>query len=81
MAVTAKSTESPAEQKFGYQFGIEGLMTLKQAAAHLSVSRTTLFDLVDKGRIRVGRSPGEAQQRRYRFCKRSILDYCKSLET
>lgn len=82
MAATkpAQPKLSGADAKYGYAFGVEGLMSLQAAMDHLDIGRTALMRLVTKGTIRAGRGEGDAKQRRYRVCRRSVLDYCKTLE-
>lgn len=76
----AAETKSKSERTWGYRFGVDGLMTFQEVMKHLAIGRTAVFELIEKQEIRKGRPKGESQQRRYRICKRSVLDYCASLE-
>lgn len=74
MAV-AKSKTSPAEDAYGYPFGVDGVVGVDTASALLDCHRTTLYRLSRQGHIRRGKL-----NRRARFCRRSITDYLRSLE-
>ena len=73
--VTASETMSPAERKFGYPFGVDGVIGRKQAEQLLACHTATLYRLCQKGIVRRGRLGGRA-----RFCRRSITEYLRSIE-
>ena len=66
---------SLADERFGYRFGCDGLMTVGEAARFLGMSRWTLARRIDEGRIRRGRDG-----RRVVICRRSVADYVAGLE-
>ena len=68
---------SAADEQWGYKFGVDGLMSSKEACHYLGdVSRQTLHRYWSKGFIRKGNQPGRAK-----FCRRSILNYAQSIES
>jgi len=70
---------SLADLKWGFEFGIEGVMTTKDVCGFLSTNRTTLSRLVDEGRLRKGKR-GENIKSRSVYCRRSVREYVRSLE-
>lgn len=72
---TAKTGVSPAEQRWGFPFGVDGLMTTAEACELLKVSRYVVYRAVNRGDIR---RSGEGKG--MRLCKRSVQVYLRSLE-
>ena len=75
MSITTEDDISPAERKFGYPFGVDGVVGRKQAEHLLACHTATLYRLCKRGMIRRGRLGSRA-----RFCRRSIGDYLRTLE-
>ena len=73
---TTKTGTSPADQRWGFQFGVDGLMTTPEACEFLKVSRYVIYALVKAGSIRRG-----GQRKGMRLCKRSVQAYARTLET
>lgn len=73
----AEKQMSPADQKWGYRFGADGLMSLKETREFLSMSDDTIARLADAGKIRRGKN-GENGWSMY--CRRSVTEYASSLE-
>jgi hypothetical protein len=72
---TEPETESPATKNWGYEFGVDGLWNLEQVSEHLGgMGRSTIERLVDKGKLRRGK------QGRVYFCRRSVIEFAKSIE-
>lgn len=66
----------PADEQWGYPFGVDGLVTITQAAEFLQVHRTTIYRLRNDGKLRHGRYQGSA-----RICRRSLLMFANSVES
>ena len=79
MSATTKKPNSPAEQKYGYAFGCDGLMTYSEACQFLAVSLRKLYELIDEERIRKGKLTS-SKQGSVRLCRRSVVLYAASLE-
>lgn len=73
--IAEKSKTGPADLKWGYPFGVDGVVGSEAAAALLDCHRTTLYTLCNDGKIRRGKLNNRAK-----FCRRSITDYLRSLE-
>lgn len=73
---TAKTRTSPADQRWGFSFGVDGFMTTAEACVFLKVTRWVIYDLVKRGDIRRG-----GRTKGMRLCKRSVHVYARSLET
>lgn len=72
--------ESPANKKFGYVFGCDGVVDYKGASRLLGVSsRDTIRGMADRGLIRKGQHTGKSNAKAA-FCRRSILEYLASIE-
>lgn len=79
MLKAAKPQEilSAADEQWGYEFGVDGLMSSAEAQKELGdISRQTLRRYWERGFIRKGRQPG-----RNKFCRRSVVNYAKSIES
>jgi hypothetical protein len=77
---TAKLAEpmfgNAADEQWGYEFGIDGIMSLDKASEWLgSASRSTLDRLTTDRLIRKGERRGSVV-----FCTRSVKNYAKSIE-
>ncbi len=71
-----KVLERPADRRFGYRFGCDGVIGLEEALKMLgNPSRTTIDRRCDELKIRKGRDG-----QRVVFCIRSINEYIASLE-
>lgn len=67
---------SPDDQHWGYEFGVEGLMSLKAVRDFLSKSDDTIDRLVKARRLR-RRKDGDHGWGM--FCRRSVTEYIRSL--
>lgn len=78
----ATGTANPTEAKWGYKFGVDGLVDIAQAAVQLGgVHRRTVVRWARDGLIRIGEVGRAGKQRgRLKVCKRSLSDYIKSCE-
>ncbi len=76
MARATDTTTRPANREYGYQFGCDGVMTVPQAMAFLSCSRSAVYRLIKDGKIRRGKLGPAA-----RICRRSIAQYLDTIET
>lgn len=77
MPLTVVNTsETESDRKWGYRFGVEGIVSLEEAAAMLAgCSTRTVERRIEQGLIRPGKHGG-----RLVICKQSLLDYIASLE-
>lgn len=74
--VDAMSTTA-VERKWGFAFGVDGLMNLEEARQHLgNMSRKTVDRLAEACHIRRGKVGA-----RVVFCRRSVVEYVKTVET
>lgn len=73
--VAANEKTSPAEEAYGYPFGVDGVVNKTTAQELLACHHATLYRLCKKGLIRRGRLGGRA-----RFCRRSITNYLRTIE-
>lgn len=73
--IAAKSQNGPADDAYGYTFGVDGVVSRETAQQLLDCHHATLYRLCKKGLIRRGRLG-----KRARFCRRSITEYMRSLE-
>lgn len=76
------ATANPTETKWGYRFGVDGLVDIAEAALQLGgVHRRTVERMAKDGLIRIGEVGRANKQRgRLKVCKRSLSDYIKSCE-
>jgi hypothetical protein len=75
MSLTIVNTnQNEAEQKYGYRFGCEGLVTLDEAAAKLRKSVRSVYRLIEAGELRYG-GKGKTV-----ICQRSLMDYIAGTE-
>ena len=75
MTIAIAKIESAADKKWGWSFGCDGLMSFEQAQEYLGgMSRSSIDRHAEAGRIRKGRSG------KIYFCKRSVIEFAKSLE-
>lgn len=71
----------PANTKYGYRFGCDGVVDINKAMEMLGVkSKTTVNKYAEEKRFRSGKHEG-ADCSKGVYCRRSILDYLDSLET
>lgn len=68
-------TEINADSEHGYAFGVDGLLSVSEAAEALKVSTRTVFSLLQSGHLRRGKIV-----RRTVVCRRSLQKYIQSLE-
>jgi hypothetical protein len=67
---------TPADRKWGYRFGVDGIVTAKKAQEMLgNLSRSVLDKRAVSGVIRRGKEGGRTV-----FCTRSIREYLHNLE-
>ncbi len=79
MIATAVADElvTPADRRFGYRFGCEGVLTISQVIDALGgVSRATVYRRIDEGLLRKGKD-----KRRAVICRRSLREYLSGLES
>lgn len=74
---TKEQTPNEADEKFGYVFGVDGLLDAEATKTFLSLSDRQLNRLADEGHIRKGTLPGSHHRV---FCRKSIVDFSKRLE-
>jgi excisionase family DNA binding protein len=70
-----KTALTGADKTWGFLFGVDGLLTLDQAQGFLGVSQRTVYRLLDDGVLRRGKVRGKVV-----ICKRSVLEYLKTVE-
>lgn len=76
MDTTLTKVKSPANEKWGYKFSIDGLMSGEEAESFLGdISRRSLYRLVATGKIRKGKN-----NRKVVLCRRSVVEYAEGLE-
>lgn len=77
IAVAKQELKSPADKRYGYAFGCEGTVSLKDAMEALGkVSRATIDRRLEKGLLRKGKDGG-----RVVICAKSLRNYLHSLES
>lgn len=69
-----KSLEG-ADKQWGFHFGVDGTLSIDDAADFLSVSDRTVYRLEADGLIRTGRVRGKKV-----VCKRSLMVYLRTCE-
>lgn len=75
IAVTEEKT-SPADERYGYQFGCDGVVSVRDAMEALGgVSKATIYRRFEEGLLRHGREKGRAV-----VCRRSLREYLSGLE-
>lgn len=72
----ATTKNGAADRDWGYEFGIDGLMSPAEAQDYLSLSDLQLNGLASKQFIRLGKLPTGLR----RFCRRSIVEFAGGLE-
>lgn len=73
--IAIADTESPSSKQWGYDYGVDGLMSAEEAGRWLGGrSRASLYRLSDEGKIRKGKDG------KIYFCRRSVVEYAKSIE-
>lgn len=72
---TKKPATSPADQRWGFPFGVDGLMTTQEACDLLRVSRYVVYNAINRGDIR-----RSGENKGMRLCKRSVQVYLRSQE-
>ena len=73
--------KSPADMKWGYEFGCDGTLDYNDAFDRLGVrSKDTVRKLAREGLIRKGQHAGAANSKAM-FCKRSVVEYVRSRES
>jgi hypothetical protein len=74
--LTVVSSDKPADRKWGYRFGVDGIVKAKEAQTMLgNLSRSCLDKRAVEGKIRRGKEGGRTV-----FCARSIRQYLQGLE-
>lgn len=79
-ATAATTTEllSEADKRFGYRFGVDGVMGFDEACTFMgNISRDTLYRRIADELIRKGRHPKNG---RSVVCRRSVTSYVSKLE-
>lgn len=66
---------SPADARWGWTFGCEGLMRISEACRFLSVSRDTIDRRIAAGKLRKGKQDG-----RVYLCAKSVKEHAKHME-
>lgn len=72
---TKKPATSPADQRWGFPFGVDGLMTTAEACERLRVSRYVIYEAIKRGDIR-----RSGENKGMRLCRRSVEIYLRSQE-
>jgi excisionase family DNA binding protein len=62
------------DEQFGYEFAVDGLMTVKQAATHLAVSTDTIQRRCAANVLRWWKDPESGY---VRVCRRSVSEYVR----
>ncbi len=76
MARTIVSDASPADRKWGYRFGVDGIVSCNDAREMLGgLSRSVLDKRAAQGLVRRGKEGGRTV-----FCIRSLKMYLNSIE-
>jgi predicted site-specific integrase-resolvase len=73
----------PADERYGYEFASDGLLTLDEACDWLKISRQTLDRLCADGLLRRGKSQRadvRSRHGRVYICKRSAIEYARGME-
>lgn len=76
MRAATDRTDRAANREYGYPFGVDGIMSVEQAMAFLACSKSTIYRLIEAGKLRHGRMGPAA-----RICRRSITDYLDGIES
>jgi hypothetical protein len=77
--IAVASATKPADELWGFPFGVDGLVTLAEAQRRLAgCSADTIERLVAKGQLRKGKMP--CGGRRVGICARSLQHYISSME-
>jgi hypothetical protein len=66
---------SGADKSWGFRFGVDGVVSVRDAIRHLSIGRTKLYELFDAGLLRRGHVGTKVV-----ICKRSMSEYLKTVE-
>jgi hypothetical protein len=75
-----KDTASPADLRWGYRFGVEGVVPIKEAARLMACSTRTVERRVQAGLLRRGyRMPGVPTSGAV-ICRRSLNDHLSQME-
>ncbi len=78
LSIVGSDGPTEADEKFGYEFGCDGLVSRDEACQLLGgVSVDTLEDLYRENKIRKGKMPG---RRVVGICRRSLRNYIRSME-
>jgi hypothetical protein len=77
MSLTVVNTDlNEADAKWGYRFGIDGVVSIEQAQSALAnASRNSINRRIADGLLRTGKDVG-----RVVICKRSLTNYIAGLE-
>lgn len=77
MQLASTENLSLTDERHGYEFGCDGLMSIAEARSFLGgISDDTIESLFNAGSIRKARVNG----RRIGICRRSVLEYLKAQE-
>ncbi len=78
MATTTPQLFAVTDQRYGYEFGCDGLVSVQKARDLLAdCSADTIKRLCGEGKLRKGKMPG---RRTKGICRRSIMEYIKTME-
>lgn len=75
--MATKQVLSPADARWGYSFGVDGLWSREKAAEWLGCSIRTVDRRCERGRIRRGKDP---DTRMIAVCKRSVINFVSMME-
>lgn len=77
--MTTKTEEKliGSDAEYGYRFGCDGVMSLKQASSQLGVHKNSIINFCDDGRLRGGKLPvanedQDAKKGKRVVCRRSV---------
>ena len=78
MISATKDTFSRTDLEWGYEFGCEGVMSMRATREFLNKSDDSVRRLMDANEIRWGRR--DSKRSPIMICRRSVLNYLKRLE-
>lgn len=76
--MTTATMKNAADLKWGFEFGVEGVMSIKSTAEFLDKSEDTVWRLINAGHLRKGKP--DSHSAKWMVCRRSVLNYLKAIE-
>lgn len=71
---------SVSDKEYGWRFGSEGFMSMKETMEFLKMSRSSVDRLIEMFTLRAGKNDPDCKTSKVKICKRSVLEYAASLE-